>query len=115
MEPQIFWERNHLGPIPVYSRLLHFGPNRDRNRMNRFGMSLRILALALALAPGAVRASQQGVVTMKNWKSMDLCAKEAQTAFPDYSADSQAKRDAKLKECLQGKNLPPREPLAPGR
>jgi len=83
--------------------------------MNRFAMALLILALLPALAPGAARASQQGVVTMKNWKSMDLCAREAQTAFPDYTADAQVKRDAKLKECLQGKNLPPREPLAPGR
>ncbi|HEY8875008.1 MAG TPA: hypothetical protein VIM52_18405 [Stellaceae bacterium] len=83
--------------------------------MNRFAMPLPILALLLALVPGAARATQQGVVATKNWKSMDLCAKDAQAAFPDYSADAQAKRDAKLKECLQGKNLPPREPLAPGR
>ena len=83
--------------------------------MNRPGMALPILALALLLAPGAARASQQGVVATKNWKAMDLCAKEAQAAFPDFSADFQAKRDAKLKECLQGSNLPPREPLAPGK
>ena len=83
--------------------------------MNRFAMTLPILALLLALAPGAARASQQGVVATKKWKTMDVCAKQAQAAFPDYSADSQAKRDAKLKECLQGNNLPPREPLAPGR
>jgi len=81
--------------------------------MNRFAMAL--LIPALLLAPGAARASQQGVVATKKWKTMDVCAKQAQTAFPDYSADSQAKRDAKLKECLQGNNLPPREPLAPGR
>ena len=29
--------------------------------------------------------------------------------------DAQAKRDAKLKDCLAGKNLPPRDPPAPGR
>jgi hypothetical protein len=78
-------------------------------------MTLPILALLLALVPGATRASQQGVVATKKWKTMDVCAKQAQDAFPDYSADSQAKRDAKLKECLEGNNLPPREPLAPGR
>lgn len=83
--------------------------------MNRFAMILPILALLLALVPGAARASQQGVVVTKKWKTMDVCAKQAQTAFPDYSADSQAKRDAKLKECLQGNSLPPRDPLAPGR
>ncbi len=83
--------------------------------MNRLGMALPTLALLLALVPAAARASQQGVVAMKNWKTADLCAKEAQTAFPDFTADAQAKRDAKLKECLAGKNLPPREPLAPGQ
>jgi hypothetical protein len=83
--------------------------------MNRLGIAFVAVALPLALAPSASLASQQGVVAMKNWKTMDLCAKEAQTAFPDFSADSQAKRDAKLKECLAGKNLPPREPLAPGQ
>ena len=83
--------------------------------MNRFGMALLTLALSLALVPAAARASQPGVVATKNWKTMDLCAKEAQTAFPDFTADSQARRDAKLKECLAGKNLPPREPLAPGQ
>ena len=83
--------------------------------MNRFAMPLPILALLLALAPGVARATQQGVVVTQKWKTMDVCAKQAQAAFPDYSADSQAKRDAKLKECLQGNSLPPRDPLAPGR
>ena len=42
---------------------------------------------------------------------MDTCAKQAQTAYPDFSAESNAKRDAKLKECLNANDLPPREPL----
>jgi hypothetical protein len=79
--------------------------------MNRLAMAL----LILALAPGAARASQQGLVVTKNWKVMDQCAKDAQTAFPDFTAESNAKRDAKEKECLEGKNLPPRAPLSPGR
>jgi len=36
---------------------------------------------------------------------MDQCAKEAQTAFPDHTAEANAKRDAKLKECLAAKKL----------
>jgi hypothetical protein len=43
---------------------------------------------------------------------MDNCAKQAQTAYPDFSAESNAKRDAKLKECLNANGLPPRAPLA---
>jgi len=76
---------------------------------------LAIPLLILALAPAAAWASQQGVVVMKNWKTMDQCAREAQTAFPDYTAEANEKRAAKEKECLEGKNLPPRETPAPGR
>jgi len=67
------------------------------------------------LAAGPAMASQQGVVVTQNWKGMDLCAKQAQAAVPDFTADANAKRDAKLKECLAGKNLPPRELPTPGR
>ena len=72
------------------------------------------LILTLGLAPVA-RASQQGAVAMKNWQIMDRCAKEAQTAFPDFTAESNAKREAREKDCLEGKNLPPREPLGSPR
>jgi hypothetical protein len=80
--------------------------------MTRTALALVLLALASA---ASWAASQQGTVTIKNWKTMDQCAREAQTAFPDFTADSNAKRDARLKECLAGKNLPPREPLSPER
>jgi hypothetical protein len=110
MEPEIFGERNHLRPIPVYPGA-RCSDLYDGHRMKR----LAILFLILALAAGAAQASQQGILVMKNWKTMDQCAKEAQTAFPDYTAASNEKRAAKEKECLAGKNLPPREAPAPGR
>jgi hypothetical protein len=78
-------------------------------RYNRF---LTVLAL-LALATTAASASQQGVVVMRKWHVMDLCTKQAQAAFPDFTADSNAKRDAQLQACLAGQNLPPRAPPAP--
>jgi len=74
-------------------------------RMSRLACCLA--ALFLAAAPAF--ASQQGVVAIQNWKKMDLCARQAQTAFPDFTAEANAKRAAKEKECLEGKNLPPRE------
>jgi hypothetical protein len=77
----------------------------DGMPMNRFAVAL----LILALSPEIARASQQGVVVTKNWNAMDKCAKDAQVAFPDFTAESNAKRAAKEKECLEGKNLPPRE------
>jgi hypothetical protein len=77
----------------------------DEMPMNRLAVAL----LIFALSAGAAGASQSGVLVTKNWKAMDQCAKEAQTAFPDFTAESNAKRAAKEKECLEGKNLPPRE------
>jgi len=78
-------------------------------------LAIRLFVAALALAPLVAGASQQGVVVGRNWRSMDQCAKEAQTAFPDFTAEANAKRDARLNECLANKNMPPRQPLSPGR
>ena len=67
---------------------------------------------ALLLFTGAADASQQGHTVFAYWKAADLCAKQAQAAYPDFSADSNAKRDAKLKECLSAGALAPRQPLS---
>jgi nitrogen fixation protein FixH len=77
--------------------------------MNRLGY----LIAALLLFAGAAEASQQGQVVLNNWKAADKCAKQAQAAYPDYSAEANAKRDAKLKECLNSGNLAPRQTLSP--
>lgn len=74
-----------------------------------------VLAGMAMLFAGAAEASQQGVQAMINWKNMDKCAQTAQAAFPDYTADSNAKRDARLKDCLNSGNLPPRPDLSPSR
>ena len=77
--------------------------------MNRLGF----LIAALLLFAGTGEASQQGQVVLNNWKAADKCAKQAQAAYPDYSAEANAKRDAKLKECLNNGNLAPRQTLSP--
>lgn len=71
------------------------------------------LATALALLCGAAEATSQGTSAIQRWHSMDDCAKQAQAAFPDFSADSNAKREAKLEDCLNARNLPPRQPESP--
>ncbi len=74
------------------------------------------LAAALALLPAvAEAATAQGTTAVLRWRTMDTCARQAQAAFPDYSPDSNAKRDAKLKDCLNANNLPPREPSPPSQ
>jgi hypothetical protein len=73
------------------------------------------LTTALVLVSGTAGATGQGTTAMQRWKGMDNCAKQAQAAYPDFSADSNAKREAKLKDCLNANNLPPRAPDSPGR
>ena len=71
-------------------------------------------AAALLCWSGTAGAtSQQGRNVAANWRTADKCAKQAQAAYPDYSAESNAKRDASLKDCLRLYNLTPREPLSP--
>jgi hypothetical protein len=53
-----------------------------------------------ALFANAGFASQQATTVMQKWKLTDTCAKQAQTAFPDFSPDSNTKREARLKTCL---------------
>ena len=60
-------------------------------------------------------ATGQGTSAMQKWKTMDACAKQAQAAFPDFTPGSNAKREARLKDCLNANNMPPRQPTAPLR
>jgi hypothetical protein len=72
-----------------------------------------LAAVLLFLIGPAEAATQQGQLVNTNWRTADKCAKQAQAAYPDYSAESNAKRDATLKACLSIYNLAPREPLSP--
>lgn len=76
-------------------------------------LRLTLVAL-LALAGSALAAeTQQGAIVIRKWATMDQCTKKAQAAFPDFTSDSNAKREAQLRACLQSQNLPPRAPLPP--
>lgn len=114
MEPQIAQRRNRreAGWCILAAAPCHID---DGYKMSRLLRSAPLLALAAIFAAAPAGASQQGVTAMKNWQVMDLCAKQAQAAFPDFTADATAKREAREKQCLEEKNLPPRQPLVPGR
>ncbi len=71
------------------------------------------LGAVLILLSGSAQATGQGTMALQKWKTMDVCAKQAQTAFPDFSPEANTKREAKLKDCLNFNNLPPREPASP--
>jgi len=82
--------------------------------MNRFAAAL-LLSMPIVLGVEAAEAnSVQGNIVLQRWKVSDKCARQAQAAFPDFTPDANAKRDASLKACLQDQALPTREPLAPG-
>jgi hypothetical protein len=69
-----------------------------------------VFLAALAL-PGVAMATPQGTNLMNVWKATDHCAERAQKAYPDFTAESNAKRDAEMKKCLAAGNLPPRGSL----
>jgi hypothetical protein len=71
-----------------------------------------VFMAALAVSIVGAQATQPGNTTLTNWKIMDACTKQAQSAYPEYNAESNAKRDAKLNQCLSANVLPPREPLS---
>ncbi|MFZ2006808.1 MAG: hypothetical protein WB697_13595 [Stellaceae bacterium] len=71
-----------------------------------------IAVLAVLLSPGSAMAtSLNGNVMMRNWAASDRCAAAARKQFPDFSAESNAKRDNAMKQCLAQGNLPPRGDL----
>ncbi|MBV9826394.1 MAG: hypothetical protein JO001_12055 [Alphaproteobacteria bacterium] len=75
-------------------------------------MTSAIILAGIGYGAVPALASQQGVIATKKWQIMDKCAREAQMAFPDFTPEANVKRDDKLKECLEGNNMPPREPMS---
>jgi hypothetical protein len=102
---------------PLMARRANAAARRLREAFARPLLIMSIMSLvAVLFLPAAAHAtSGQGMIVMMRWKSMDTCAIQAQRAFPNFTAESNAQRDAKLKECLAGQNLPPREALSPPR
>ncbi len=64
-----------------------------------------VAAAALAAAPAA-RADQNWKTSSAVWKTMDDCTRAAQKAYPDYTRESNAKREAFRQKCLRNSNLP---------
>jgi hypothetical protein len=110
MEPQFPGERNcRRRPIGVNVPRLF-----ERSPMSRRA-GILVLGVALLLPAAAFAYTSYGQQTMSRWKSTDRCAEAAQRAFPDYTAESNAKRDAAIKNCLASGNLPPRAPDGPAK
>jgi hypothetical protein len=110
MEPEFLPRRNRSGSAYNAGCPLLGDPVREV-AVNRIGA----LVVLLMISPGVAGATgtAQGQAALARWKSMDLCARQAQKSFPDYTAESNAKREAALRACLANSGLPPRAPAAP--
>ena len=78
--------------------------------MFRFGAALLVL---VAFCGVAAAVTSQGTMTLGRWRVMDVCAHQAQKAFPDFDAATNAKREAYYQRCHESGNLPPRDPVSP--
>ena len=74
-----------------------------------------VVFVLVALAPAVANADPQGQLLMKKWAGSDRCSQVAYRAFPDYTAESLAKRDLAFQQCLAGGNLPPRDIPPPNK
>src|SRR5215831_15662333 len=82
-------------------------------KMDRVVAGFSLSCLILFGACTASAGTPQANTVIQKWKVSDKCASQAQAAFPDFTAESNAKREASLKACLDSQMLPPREKLSP--
>jgi hypothetical protein len=64
------------------------------------------LALAAALLPLAAQADENQKNSSAAWRQADRCAQAAFQKFPDYTPESNAKREAARRACLRDHRLP---------
>ena len=79
--------------------------------IHRAGIAAFFVVLAVPIA--ALANTALGNQAMKRWAVSDRCAQQAQKAFPDFTPEAIAQRDAALKRCLAANNLAPRAPELP--
>ncbi len=63
-------------------------------------------AAALLLLTPPAGADQNWKTSSMVWRQMDNCTRAAQKAYPDYTPESNAKREAARQACLRNGNLP---------
>jgi hypothetical protein len=72
-----------------------------------------LLTVALLGLPDAAVADQNWKTNSAIWKQRDVCTTQAQKAYPDYTPESNAKRQKALDTCLRQSNLPVEGSSAP--
>lgn len=69
------------------------------------GVALLLTWAALAL-PNPASADANWKSNSAVWRAEDHCTQAAQKAYPDYTPESNAKREEARQSCLRGNNLP---------
>jgi hypothetical protein len=64
------------------------------------------LVVALFAVPAAQAADLNQQKAFNAWKQGDVCARDAFKKFPDYTVESNAKREAARQACLRDHHLP---------
>ena len=84
----------------------------------RRSLALLLALIAASLCAGRAAADDRLRQSDVVWKAMDNCARAAIKAYPDYTAEALAKREAQRRLCLRRSNLPgaddPPAPTAAG-
>jgi hypothetical protein len=73
------------------------------------GRTLRLalpLVAAALLLPQSAGADQSWKTSSAAWAQANKCAAAAHKAFPDYTAEANAKREKARLDCLRSANLP---------
>jgi hypothetical protein len=65
-----------------------------------------LLVLAVLWLPTQASADQNWKTSSAVWNAMDKCTDAAQKAYPDYTHESNAKREAARQKCLRAGDLP---------
>jgi hypothetical protein len=82
-------------------------------------LALALLASAAVILPHRALADDKLHQSTVVWKGADNCARAAVKAYPDYTPEALAKREAHRRLCLRRSNLPggedaPAPPVASG-
>jgi hypothetical protein len=72
-----------------------------------------LLGAVAATLPRPAAADQSWQSSEAAWRAMDNCTRAAQKAFPDFTQQGYAKREAARLACLHSENLPGDEPAPP--
>ena len=71
-----------------------------------FGCTLLLVAATALLGARPAIADANWKTSSAIWRQMDNCTKAALKAYPDYTHESNARREALRRNCLRSSNLP---------